>query len=61
MRALFSSVVGFANVETEFSKPASLYPHDRTPELLHLPGQPAYLQVAVLARKAAEIDDSKIR
>ncbi len=61
LRSLFSPVVGFADVETEFLTPASLHPHDRTPELLHLPAQPAYIQVAVLARKAAELDESRIR
>ncbi|MEO8440776.1 MAG: methyltransferase domain-containing protein [Spartobacteria bacterium] len=61
LRALFSTAVGFDHVETEFSKPASLHPHERTPELLHLPGQPSYIHVAVIATKVAEIDDSRIR
>ena len=57
LRSLFSSAVGFGEAETESSKPASVHPHDRPPELLHLPGRPAYIHVAVLR----EVEDSKIR
>jgi hypothetical protein len=61
LRSLFSPIVGFEEAETEFYKPASLHPHDRAPELLHLPSQPAFIQVAVLARKVAELDESRVR
>lgn len=61
LRALFSPAVGFGDVETEFFEPASLHPHERSAEVIHLPGQPAYIQVAALATKAAEVDDSQTR
>lgn len=61
LRALFSPGVGFDHAECEYSDPASLHPARRTPEIIHLPGEPAFIQVAVLARKTAEIDDGKTR
>lgn len=61
LRSLFSPAVGFDHAECEFSDPASLHPEHRTPEVLHLPSQPAYIQVAVLATKTSEIDDEKTR
>lgn len=61
LRSLFSPVVGFAEAECEFFEAVALHPAHRTPELLHLPSQPAHLQVAVLATKAAEVNEEKTR
>lgn len=61
LRALFSPSIGFANVDCEFSEAVYLHPERRTPDLLHLPSQPAYIHISALATKASEIDTSKNR
>lgn len=61
LRSLFSPAVGFGSAECEFSDPVSLHPEHRTAEVIHLPNQPAYIQVAVLARKTAELGEAETR
>jgi hypothetical protein len=56
LRAIFSPVAGFEDVECEFTDPASLHPVSRAFDHLHLPSQPAFIQVAAFARKTREVD-----
>ena len=59
LRALFSRPLGWEVLGCEFMTPVRIYPEEGRPELLHLPGQTAFIHVAVLARKIAEIDSSR--
>jgi len=61
LRALFSPALGFEVLGCESTGPVRLHPDQRTPELLHLPTQPAFIHVAILAKKIAGIDTSKTR
>lgn len=61
LRAIFSPVAGFGDVECEFSDPVSLHPTSRSIDHIHLPSQPAFIQVAALARKVGEVDAERIR
>lgn len=61
LRAIFSPVAGFEDVECEFTDPVRLHPESRAFDHLHLPNQPAFIQVAVLARKRREVDRERIR
>jgi SAM-dependent methyltransferase len=59
LRILFSPPVGFEVIRSGFDTPARLHPDTRRDDLMHLPMEPAWIGVSVLARKIAEIDPTR--
>jgi methyltransferase family protein len=56
LRALFSPAFGFEVIASESTTPVRLHPADRSPHLLHLPSQPAFIHVSILAKKIHQLD-----
>ncbi len=61
LRALFSPAAGFEMVDCEFSDATSLHPESRAIDHIHLPSQPAFIQIAALARKTHDFEAARIR
>jgi hypothetical protein len=58
-RILFSAPLGFEVIQTAFDTPARIHPDMPRPELMHLPFEPVWIGISVLARKTADIDPTK--
>jgi hypothetical protein len=61
LRSIFSPFAGYSDVECQFSDPVFLHPASRASDHLHLPSQPAFIQVALFARKVREVDCDRAR
>ena len=59
LRVLFSPPLGFEVIGTRFDTPARMHVDLPRTELMHLPFEPVWVGVSVLARKTAEIDATK--
>ncbi|MEY2559849.1 MAG: hypothetical protein QOG51_264 [Verrucomicrobiota bacterium] len=59
LRILFSPPLGFEVIGCAFDTPARMHPDVPRDELMHLPLEPAWIGVGVLARKTADIDATK--
>jgi hypothetical protein len=59
LRILFSPPLGFEVIRCEFDTPARMHPDVPRPELMHLPLEPVWAGISVLARKTADIDPAK--
>jgi hypothetical protein len=59
LRILFSPPLGFETIGTEFDTPARMHPDTPREELMHLPMEPVWVGISVLARKTASIDPGK--
>jgi hypothetical protein len=59
LRILFSPPVGFEVVDCSFDTPARMHPDVPRDDLMHLPMEPVWVGISVLARKTAEIDPAK--
>ena len=59
LRVLFSPPLGFEVIGCAFDTPARMHPDIPREDLLHLPLEPVWVGVGVLARKIADIDPTK--
>ena len=59
LRVLFSPALGFEVLGTAFDKPARLHPDPVREELMHLPFEPVWIGIQILARKRAHLDPAK--
>jgi hypothetical protein len=59
LRVLFSPPLGFEVVRCAFDTSARMHPDVPRPELMHLPLEPVWIGISVLARKTADIDPTK--
>lgn len=59
LRILFSPPLGFEVIRCEFDTPARMHPDIPREELMHLPLEPVWVGISVLARKTADIDATK--
>lgn len=59
LRILFSPPLGFEVIRCDFDTPARMHPDVPRDELMHLPMEPVWVGISVLARKVAEIDPAK--
>jgi hypothetical protein len=59
LRVLFSPPLGFEVIRCGFDTPARLHPDTQRDDLMHLPMEPVWIGVSVLARKITEIDPAK--
>jgi hypothetical protein len=59
LRILFSPPLGFEVIGTAFDTPARMHPDTPRDELMHLPFEPVWVGISVLARKTADIDPAK--
>jgi hypothetical protein len=59
LRILFSPPLGFEVIRCDFDTPARLHPDTPRDDLLHLPMEPVWIGISVLARKIADIDAAK--
>lgn len=61
LTVLFSAPLGYEVIGCAYDTPARLHPDNRRPELIHPPFEPAWIGVAVLARKTADVDEKRFR
>jgi len=59
LRVLFAPPLGFEVIRCDFDTPARMHPDIPRDDLMHLPMEPVWVGVSVLARKTAEIDATK--
>lgn len=59
LRILFSPPLGFEIIRCEYDTPARMHPDLPRQELMHLPLEPVWVGISVLARKTAAIDPAK--
>jgi hypothetical protein len=59
LRILFSPPLGFEIIRCEYDTPARMHPDIPRQELMHLPLEPVWVGVSVLARKTVAIDPTK--
>jgi hypothetical protein len=59
LRILFSPPLGFEVIRCAYDTPARMHPDVPRDELMHLPLEPVWVGISVLARKTAEIDATK--
>lgn len=59
LRILFSPPLGFEVIRCNFDTPARMHPDVPRDDLMHLPMEPVWVGISVLARKTAEIDPAK--
>ena len=59
LRVLFSPPLGFEIIRCDFDTPARMHPDTPREELMHLPLEPVWVGISVLARKIAAIDATK--
>jgi hypothetical protein len=59
LRILFSPPLGFEVIRTAFGTPARMHPDTPRDDLMHLPLEPVWMGISVLARKTANIDPEK--
>jgi hypothetical protein len=59
LRVLFSSALGFEVIGTGFDAPARIHPDNPRADLMHLPFEPVWVGISVLARKTQNIDPAK--
>jgi SAM-dependent methyltransferase len=61
LRVLFSPPLGFEIIRCAFDTPARMHPDVPRDDLMHLPLEPVWVGVSVLARKIAPLDPSKFK
>lgn len=59
LRILFSPPLGFEVIRCAYDTPARMHPDAPRDDLMHLPLEPVWVGISVLARKNAEIDATK--
>jgi SAM-dependent methyltransferase len=59
LRILFSPPLGFEVIRCAYDTPARMHPDVPRAELMHLPLEPVWVGISVLARKTADIDPAK--
>jgi Methyltransferase domain len=59
LRVLFSPPLGFEIIRCDFDTPARMHPDTPRDDLMHLPMEPVWIGISVLARKTADIDPTK--
>jgi hypothetical protein len=59
LRILFSPPLGFEVIRCDFDTPARMHPDIPRDDLMHLPMEPVWIGISVLARKIADIDATK--
>jgi hypothetical protein len=59
LRILFSPPLGFEIIRCDFDTPARIHPDTPRDDLLHLPMEPVWIGISVLARKISDIDATK--
>jgi methyltransferase family protein len=59
LRILFSPPLGFEVIRCAFDTPARMHPDTPREDLMHLPLEPVWVGISVLARKTAHIDPAK--
>jgi SAM-dependent methyltransferase len=59
LRILFSPPLGFEVIRCAYDKPARMHPDIPRDELMHLPLEPVWVGISVLARKTADLDATK--
>jgi hypothetical protein len=59
LRVLFSPPLGFEVIRCSFDTPARMHLDVPRDDLMHLPMEPVWVGISVLARKTAEIDPAK--
>jgi len=59
LRILFSPPLGFEVIGCAYDTPARMHPDTPREDLMHLPLEPVWVGISVLARKTAEIDPAK--
>jgi Methyltransferase domain len=59
LRILFSPPLGFEVIGCAFDTPVRMHPDIPREDLMHLPLEPAWVGISVLARKTADIDPAK--
>lgn len=59
LRILFSPPLGFEVIRCDFDTPARMHPDIPRADLMHLPLEPVWVGISVLARKRADIDSTK--
>jgi methyltransferase family protein len=59
LRILFSPPLGFEVIGCAFDTPVRMHPDTPREDLMHLPLEPAWVGISVLARKTADIDPGK--
>ena len=59
LRILFSTPLGFEVVRCDFDTPARTHPDVPRDDLMHLPMEPVWIGISVLARKTADFDATK--
>lgn len=59
LRVLFSPPLGFEVINCAFDSPARMHPDAPREELMHLPLEPVWIGISVLARKTAHLDTTK--
>jgi hypothetical protein len=59
LRVLFSPPLGFEVIRCDFDTPARMHPDVARDDLMHLPMEPVWVGLSVLARKTADIDANK--
>jgi hypothetical protein len=59
LRILFSPPLGFEVIQCDFDTPARMHPDLPREDLIHLPLEPVWVGISVLARKTADIDPTK--
>jgi SAM-dependent methyltransferase len=59
LRILFSPPLGFEVIRCAYDTPARMHPDVPRDELMHLPLEPVWVGISVLARKTVDIDPAK--
>ena len=59
LRVLFSPALGFEVIGTAFDTPARIHPDNPREDLMHLPFEPVWVGISMLARKTRNIDPAK--
>lgn len=59
LRILFSPPLGFEVIRCDFDTPARMHPDTPRDDLMHLPMEPVWIGISVLARKISDIDATK--
>ncbi|MEY2528845.1 MAG: hypothetical protein QOJ05_935 [Verrucomicrobiota bacterium] len=59
LRILFSPPLGFEVIRCHYDTPARMHPDHQREDLMHLPLEPVWVGVSLLARKIANIDATK--
>ena len=59
LRVLFSPALGFEVLGTAFDRPARLHPDHVREDVIHLPFEPVWVGIQILARKTADIDPAR--